>query len=62
MLNLRKKYDCNFKLKVVELSYECFNISDLVKEFDMRVELFYCWCCEFFNCFEVSFSGNGKVG
>jgi transposase len=61
MATPRKKYDRNFKLKAVELSYQRENIKELAHELGIRVELLYRWRAEFASRPQSSFPGNGKV-
>lgn len=62
MSKSRRKFDRNFKLKAVELSYQRANIKELADELGIRVELLYRWRSEFASRKEASFPGNGKVG
>ncbi len=39
----RRIYDAAFKTKVVQLSKERANISELVRELDIKVTLLYKW-------------------
>lgn len=56
----RKKYNRDFKLETVRLSYERENISDLSKELGIRPSLIYRWRSEFNSMSENSFPGNGR--
>ena len=58
----RRKFDRNYKLKAVELSYERPNIRALAEELDIRVELIYRQRREFRDRKEASFPGKGKIG
>ena len=60
MLKTRRKFDREFKLKIVELSYSSQNIKELATEFDLRPELIYRWRSEFAAFEGVSFPGNGN--
>jgi transposase len=60
MIRTRRKFDREFKLKIVELSYSSQNIKELASEFDLRPELIYRWRSEFATFEGVSFPGNGN--
>ncbi len=60
MANQRRKFDRNFKLKAVELSYERENIREVAHELNLRPELIYRWRSEFAALENGSFPGNGK--
>jgi transposase len=60
MTRVRRKFDREFKLKIVELSYSSQNIKDLAIEYDVRPELIYRWRSEFATFEGVSFPGNGN--
>lgn len=60
MIRTRRKFDRDFKLKVVELSYSRQNIKELANEFDIRPELIYRWRSEFATLEGTSFPGNGN--
>ena len=60
MTRTRRKFDREFKLKIVELSYSSQNIKELATEFDVRPELIYRWRSEFAAFEGVSFPGNGN--
>jgi transposase len=56
----RRKFNREFKLKAVELSYTRKNIRDLAAELQVRPELIYRWRSEFATLEQGSFPGNGK--
>lgn len=56
----RRKFNREFKLKAVELSYSRKNIRDLAAELQVRPELIYRWRSEFATLEQTSFPGNGK--
>lgn len=56
----RKKYNRDFKVETVRLSYERDNISELSKELGIRPSLIYRWRSEFSSSSEHSFPGNGR--
>jgi transposase len=56
----RKKFDREFKLKAVELSYQRENLVALALELGIRPELLYRWRTELAISRETSFPGNGK--
>jgi transposase len=53
----RKSYDCNFKEKTVQLSYERDNISQLAKELGITAPLLYKWCQDYQEFGTGSFLG-----
>lgn len=57
----RRKFDREYKLRAVELSYEKENIKQLGFELGIRPELIYRWRSELAAKPEISFPGNGKV-
>ena len=59
-MKTRRKFDREFKLKTVELSYERENIKELAHEMKLRPELIYRWRSEFAALEGKSFPGNGK--
>lgn len=59
-MNTIRKFDREFKLKVVELSYQRENIKELAHEMKLRAELIYRWRSEFATLEGKSFPGNGK--
>lgn len=60
MTRARRKFDREFKLKIVELSYSSQYIKDLANQYDVRPELIYRWRSEFATFEGVSFPGNGN--
>jgi len=59
-METRRKFDREFTLKAVELSYSMENIRELAHELDIRPELIYRWRSEFAALEGKSFPGNGK--
>jgi transposase len=59
-MKTRRKFDREFKLKVVELSYQRENIKELAHEMKLRPELIYRWRSEFATLEGKSFPGNGN--
>ena len=57
----RRKFDKSFKLRAVELSYECESIKVLADELGIRAELLYRWRTELSKHQEKSFPGEGRV-
>jgi transposase len=51
----RKIYDRAFKVKAVELSNECNNITELARELGVRVSLLYKWRADHENMVKVVF-------
>jgi transposase len=60
MIRTRRKFDREFKLKIVDLSYSSQNIKELAIEYDVRPELIYRWRSELAAFEGVSFPGNGN--
>ena len=60
MIKTRRKFDRQFKLRAVELSYQRDNVKALADEFEIRPELLYRWRSEFATDERISFPGNGK--
>ncbi|MBN8706060.1 MAG: transposase [Bacteroidetes bacterium] len=56
----RKKYNREYKLETVKLSYERGSITELAQELGLRPELIYRWRSEFEATSENSFPGNGR--
>ena len=61
MTRTRRKFDREFKLKVIELSYCRQNMKELANEFEIRPELIYRWRSEFATLEGASFPGNGNM-
>ena len=55
-----RKFNREFKLKVVELSHQRENIRELAHEINLRPELIYRWRSELAALEGNSFPGNGK--
>ena len=56
----RKRYAREYKLRVVEQSYEVPNIAELASELGIRPELIYRWGAELAHQGAKSFPGNGN--
>lgn len=56
----RRKFDREFKLKAVELSYQRESIKELADELNVRAEMLYRWRSEFGVLEGSSFPGNGN--
>lgn len=61
MIKTRRKFDRQFKLRAVELSYQRDNIKAVADELEIRPELLYRWRSEFATDDRISFPGNGKL-
>jgi len=61
MSKSRRTFSREYKLRVVELSYERERIVELAKELDLRPELIYRWRAELKADASGSFPGKGKV-
>ena len=61
MSSNRRKYDREYKLRVVEKSYEVDSITNLASELGIGVDLVYRWRREFSKNGELSFPGEGKI-
>ena len=59
MTKKRKIYDAAFKIKVVELSNERSNITELSRELGIRVSMLYQWRKDYDKLGSGSFPGNG---
>ena len=59
MVKTRRRFDRQFKLKAVELSYSRDNVRELADELSIRPELLYRWRGEFVSSQGTSFPGNG---
>ncbi|SHK84826.1 transposase [Chryseobacterium polytrichastri] len=57
----RKNYDPAFQTKAVELSNERSNISELAREFSIKVTLLYKWRKEYEEFGKGSFSGKRNL-
>ncbi len=60
MLQKRRQYGREFKLRVIEYSYEVENIKYLSAELEIRPELIYRWRSELSSEAQKSLPGNGK--
>lgn len=60
MTKNRKRYDREFKLRVVAKSYEVSNMKELGSQLGIRPELIYRWRAELSSKPEKSFPGNGN--
>lgn len=56
----RRRYDREFKLRVIERSYEVDNMKDLGTELGIRPELIYRWRSELASEPDKSFPGKGN--
>jgi transposase len=61
MKKTRKIYDRVFKEKVVQLSYERHNISELARELGINAPQLYKWRKEYEEFGQGSFPGNGNI-
>jgi transposase len=61
MKQVRKIYDKAFKEKVVQLSYERTNVSELARELGITAPQLYKWRKEFEEFGEGSFPGKGNL-
>ncbi len=59
MAETRRKYDREFKLKAVELSYQTDNSRELAFDLGGRPELIYRWRSKLASLSGKSFPGNG---
>ena len=59
MKTIRKIYDTAFKTKAVELSNERSNITELAREFGIRVTMLYKWRKDYEQFGSGSFPGKG---
>lgn len=56
----RRTFTKEFKLDVIQQSYQRENIRELANELGLRVELIYRWRSEYQSAPTASFSGKGK--
>lgn len=56
----RRKFNREFKLRAIELSYERESIRELAQELEIRPELIYRWRSEFKADKSGSFPGEGN--
>jgi transposase len=56
----RGRFDREFKLRAVELSFQRDNMRELAHELGVRPEMLYRWRSEFGTLNGGSFPGNGK--
>ena len=57
----RKIYEASFKIRVVELSNDRSNLSELARELGIKVSLLYKWRKEYQQFGTGSFPGNGNL-
>lgn len=60
MAEERKKYDKEFKLKVVELSFARGNVKDVAQEYGIEAQQLSIWRGQFKHHKDISFPGNGN--
>ena len=61
MKNTRRHYSREYKIRVIEKSYEVENISDLADDLGIGSDLIYRWRREYAKEKELSFPGEGNV-
>ena len=61
MAKLRRKYDKDFKRKVVAMSFEDKTVSELSKELGINPNLIFRWRKQYTDLGETSFPGHGNV-
>lgn len=60
MAEERKKYDKEFKLKVVEISFARGNVKDVAKEYEIEAQQLSMWRSQYKNHKDIAFPGNGN--
>ena len=58
---MRKKYDKDFKLMIMELLESGQKASKLSEEYDVNVQMIYRWKREYKNTNRPAFTGNGNI-
>ena len=58
---MRKKYDKDFKLMMMELLESGQKASKLSEEYDVNVQMIYRWKREYKNTNRPAFTGNGNI-
>jgi len=61
MKQMRKKYDKDFKLMIMELLESGQKASKLSEEYDVNVQMIYRWKREYKNTNRPAFTGNGNI-
>jgi transposase len=59
MAEERKKYDKEFKMKVVEISLQRANVKEVAEEYGLSAQQLATWRSQFKNHKEIAFPGNG---
>ena len=59
MAEERKKYDKEFKLKVVEVSFAKADVKNVAKEYGIEPQQLSTWRNQYKNHKEIAFPGNG---
>lgn len=59
MTKERKKYDKEYKLKVVEISIQRGNVKQVAEEYGISAQSLATWRSEFKKHKEIAFPGNG---
>lgn len=60
MAEERKKYDKEFKLKVVEISFARGKVKEVAEEYGIDPQMLATWRSQFENHKEIAFPGNGR--
>lgn len=56
----RKKYDKEFKLKVVEVSFARGKVKEVAEEYGIDAQMLATWRSQYKNHKEIAFPGNGR--
>ncbi len=56
----RKKYDKEFKLKVVEVSFARGKVKEVAEEYGIDPQMLSVWRSQYKNHKEIAFPGNGR--
>ena len=60
MAEERKKYDKEFKLTVVEVSFARGKVKEVAEEYGIDPQMLATWRSQYKNHKEIAFPGNGK--
>lgn len=60
MAEERKKYDKEFKLKVVEVSFARGKVKEVAEEYGIAPQMLATWRSQYKNHKEIAFPGNGR--
>lgn len=61
MVEARKKYEKEFKLKVVEVSFARGKVKEVAEEYGISPQQLATWRSQYKHHKEIAFPGNGKI-